>query len=63
MAGQQLRALTFALSAGAAIAAAQAAEKDVVGWEGAHWGMSESDMRKVFRAKCLNPNRNSCIIS
>jgi hypothetical protein len=53
MAGQQLRALMFALSAGAAIAAAQAAEKDVLGWEGARWGMSEIDVKKVFRAKTV----------
>jgi hypothetical protein len=53
MGRQELRALTFALSAGAAIAAAQAAEKDVPGWEGARWGMSESDVRKVFSAKTV----------
>jgi hypothetical protein len=53
MGGRQLRALTFALSAVAAIAAAQAAEKDVLGWEGARWGMSERDVRKVFRAKTV----------
>ena len=45
----------LALTTVAAIATAQAAEKDVVGWEGARWGMNENEIKEAFSSKVLVP--------
>ena len=55
MARHCLRGVAFALAASAAIASAQAAEKDVLGWEGARWGMDESEISRVFSSRVLVP--------
>src|SRR6516225_4075897 len=52
---QRLRGIALALGAGAAIATAPAAERDVLGWEGARWGMSESEIKEAFSSKLLVP--------
>ena len=52
---ERLRLFGLALVAGAAIATAQAAERDVLGWEGARWGMSESEIKEAFSSKLLVP--------
>jgi len=52
---ERLRLFAFALVAGAAIATAQTAERDVLGWEGARWGMSESEIKEAFSSKLLVP--------
>jgi len=33
----------------------QAVERDVVGWEGARWGMNECEIREAFSSKLLVP--------
>ena len=45
----------FALFAGAVTPTVQAAERDVVGWEGARWGMNEREIRDAFSSKLLVP--------
>ena len=52
---QRLRGFALALGAGAAIATVQAAERDVVGWERARWGMSESEIKEAFKSKLMVP--------
>jgi hypothetical protein len=47
--------LTLALTAVAAIVTAQAADKDVLGWESARWGMNENEIKEAFRSKVLVP--------
>ena len=42
-------------AAGASIAIAQAAERDVLGWESARWGMSESEIKEAFSSKLMVP--------
>jgi hypothetical protein len=55
MARRSLRGVTLALAVGAAIATAHGAEKDVLGWEGARWGMDESEISRVFSSRVLVP--------
>jgi hypothetical protein len=45
----------LALGASAAIATAQAVERDVLGWDGARWGMNESEIKEAFSSKRLVP--------
>jgi len=52
---ERLRLFGLALVAGAAIATAQPAERDVLGWEGARWGMSGSEIKEAFSSKLLVP--------
>jgi len=52
---ERLRLFAFAFVAGAAIATAQTAERDVLGWQGACWGMSESEIKEAFSSKLLVP--------
>jgi hypothetical protein len=51
----RLRLFAFALFAGAVTTTVQAAERDVVGWEGARWGMNEREIRDAFSSKLLVP--------
>ena len=44
-----------ALFAGAVTTTVQAVERDVVGWEGARWGMNECEIREAFSSKLLVP--------
>ena len=55
MARQSRRGFTLALTTVAAIVTAQAAEKDVLGWEGARWGMNENEIKEAFSSKVLVP--------
>jgi hypothetical protein len=55
MARHSRRGLTLALTAVAAIVTAQAADKDVLGWESARWGMNENEIKEAFRSKVLVP--------
>ena len=52
---QRIGPFAFALFAGAVTATVQAAESDVVGWEGARWGMNEREIRDAFSSKLLVP--------
>ena len=52
---QRLRLFALALVAGAATTTGQAVERDVVGWQGARWGMNESEIREAFSSKLLVP--------
>ena len=52
---ERLRLFELALVAGGAIATAQPAERDVLGWEGARWGMSGSEIKEAFSSKLLVP--------
>ena len=52
---QTFTLFAFALSAGAVATTVQAAERDVVGWEGARWGMNEREIRDAFSSKLLVP--------
>ena len=52
---QTFTLFAFALFAGAVTATVQAAESDVVGWEGARWGMNEREIRDAFSSKLLVP--------
>src|SRR5690349_18709083 len=52
---QRLRLFALALVAGAATTTGQAVERDVVGWEGARWGMNESEIKEAFSSKLLVP--------
>jgi hypothetical protein len=51
----RLRLFAFALFAGAVTTTVQAAERDVVGWECARWGMNEREIRDAFSSKLLVP--------
>jgi hypothetical protein len=53
MVRQRLRGFALAVGAGGAIAIAQAAERDVVGWERARWGMNESEIEEAFSSKLM----------
>ena len=55
MARYSLRGVTLALAVGAAIGTAHGTEKDVLGWEGARWGMDENEIRGAFSSKVLVP--------
>jgi len=55
MARHSLQRVALALAAAVAIATANGAEKDVLGWEGARWGMDESEIRSVFSSRVLVP--------
>ena len=48
---QTFTLFSFALFAGAVTTTVQAAERDVVGWEGARWGMNEREVRDAFNSK------------
>ena len=50
-----LRLFALALVAGVVTTTVQAVERDVVGWEGARWGMNEREIRDVFSSKLLVP--------
>jgi hypothetical protein len=50
-----LRWFALALIAGAVTTTVQAVERDVAGWEGARWGMNESEIKDVFSSKLLVP--------
>jgi len=52
---QRLRLFALALVAVAATTTGQAVERDVVGWEGARWGMNESEIKEAFSSKLLVP--------
>ena len=52
---QTFTLFAFALFAGAVTTTVQAAERDVVGREGARWGMNEREIREVFSSKLLVP--------
>jgi len=52
---ERLRLFELALVAGGAIATAQPAERDVLGWEGARWDMSENEIKEAFSSKLLVP--------
>src|SRR5499427_10363975 len=52
---QTFTLFAFALFAGAVTTTVQAAERDVVGWEGARWGMNEREIREAFSSKLLVP--------
>jgi hypothetical protein len=45
----------LALVAGVVTTTVQAVERDVVGWEGARWGMNEREIREAFSSKLLVP--------
>ena len=51
----RLRWFALALIAGAVTTTVQAVERDVVGWEGARWGMNECEIREAFSSKLLVP--------
>jgi hypothetical protein len=50
-----LRWFALALIAGGVTTTVQAVERDVAGWEGARWGMNESEIKDVFSSKLLVP--------
>jgi hypothetical protein len=52
---QRLGGFVLALVVGVAIGTAQAAERDVLGWERARWGMSESEIKEAFSSKLMVP--------
>jgi len=52
---QTFTLFAFALFAGAVTTTVQAAERDVVGREGARWGMNEREIRDAFSSKLLVP--------
>ena len=52
---QRLRLFALALVAGVVTTTVQAVERDVVGWEGARWGMNEREIREAFSSKLLVP--------
>ena len=52
---QKLRLFALALVVGAATTTGQAVERDVAGWEGARWGMNESEIKEAFSSKLLVP--------
>ena len=52
---QTFTLFAFALFAGAVTTTVQAAGRDVVGWEGARWGMNEREIRDAFSSKLLVP--------
>ena len=52
---QRLIVFALALVAVAAATTGQAVERDVVGWEGARWGMKESEIKEAFSSKLLVP--------
>jgi hypothetical protein len=52
---QRLRLFALALVAVAATTTGQAVERDVVGWEGARWGMNESEIKEAFSSRLLVP--------
>jgi hypothetical protein len=45
----------LALVAGAVTTTVHAVERDVVGWQGARWGMNEREIREAFSSKLLVP--------
>src|SRR5215470_17557789 len=49
----RLRLFALALVAGVVTTTVQAVERDVVGWEGARWGMNEREIRDAFSSKLL----------
>jgi len=51
----RLRLFALALVAGVVTTTVQAVERDVVGWEGARWGMNEREIRDAFSSKLLVP--------
>jgi len=51
----RLRLFELALVAGVVTTTVQAVERDVVGWEGARWGMNEREIREAFSSKLLVP--------
>ena len=51
----RLRLFALALVAGVVTTTVQAVERDVVGWEGARWGMNEREIREAFSSKLLVP--------
>ena len=55
MALHRLRLFALAFVAGVVTTTVQAVERDVVGWEGARWGMNEREIRDVFSSKLLVP--------
>jgi hypothetical protein len=55
MTRRRLRRFALALGTGVVIATAQADERDVLGWEGARWGMNESEIKEAFSSKLLVP--------
>src|SRR5215469_17759251 len=55
MALHRLRLFELALVAGVVTTTVQAAERDVVWWEGARWGMNEREIRDAFSSKLLVP--------
>jgi hypothetical protein len=52
---QRLRLIALVLVAGAATTTGQAVQRDVVGWEGARWGMNQSETKEAFSSKRLVP--------
>ena len=52
---QRFGLFALALVAGAATTTGQAADRDVLGWEGARWGMSESEIKEAFSSKLVVP--------
>ena len=50
-----LRLFALALVAGVVTTTVQAVEGDVVGWEGARWGMNEREVKQAFSSKLLVP--------
>ena len=51
----RFRLFALALVAGVVTTTVQAVERDVVGWEGARWGMNEREIREAFSSKLLVP--------
>src|SRR5215469_1117617 len=49
----RLGLFALAFVAGVVTTTVQAAERDVVGWEGARWGMNEREIRDAFCSKLL----------
>src|SRR5215813_5559413 len=51
----RLRLFALALVAGVVTTTVQTVERDVVGWEGARWGMNEREIKEAFSSKLLVP--------
>ena len=51
----RLRLFALVLIAGLVTTTVQAVERDVVGWEGARWGMNEREITEAFSSKLLVP--------
>ena len=51
----RLRLFALVLVAGVVTTTVQAVEGDVVGWEGARWGMNEREVKQAFSSKLLVP--------